>query len=148
MKFDLRVDMKPLGDALQKAGKKTSQNLEKSCLAGLFVLEAYAKINVKANFKQHTGFLAGNWETIIDTSSDKKVEGHTAPLSVYARIQELGGVIRATNAVYLHFQIDGTWYSVKAVTIPARPYLRPAADNFSAQIFEAVGNELQKALEG
>ena len=48
---------------------------------------------------------------------------------VYARIQEYGGVIHAKDAPYLVFKTkDGSWHSVKSVTIPARPYLRPAFD--------------------
>lgn len=149
MKFDLQIDMSPLGNALRKVGRNTSENLSKATLAGLFVLEAQAKLNVRANFKQHTGFLASAWETKIDQSSNKSAKGHTSPLAVYARIQELGGVIRATNGPFLHFQTeDGVWHSVAAVTIPARPYLRPAADQHKDDIFTAVGIVLKEIIEG
>lgn len=48
---------------------------------------------------------------------------------VYARIHELGGVIKPKNAKALRFRLDdGTFAVVKQVKIPARPYLRPAAD--------------------
>jgi hypothetical protein len=48
---------------------------------------------------------------------------------VYARIHELGGTIKPKTAKALRFQLDdGTFAVVKQVTIPARPYLRPAAD--------------------
>lgn len=149
MKVDFQIDMKPLGAALKRTKQNTSDNLGKACLAGLFALEAYAKLNVKDTFKQRTGFLGSAWETVLEEVSDKKVLGHTGPLAVYARIQELGGVIHATNAPALHFQTDdGQWHTVQAVTIPARPYLRPAADNNQSLIFEAVSNVLQNAMEG
>lgn len=47
---------------------------------------------------------------------------------IYALIHELGGKIMPVRARRLVFQIGGAWRSVLSVTIPARPYLRPAAD--------------------
>lgn len=41
----------------------------------------------------------------------------------YARIHNLGGVIRAKTAPYLHFKVDGHWVKVKEVTIPKRRFL-------------------------
>jgi phage gpG-like protein len=120
----------------------------KAVMAGLFQLEAHAKLNVRKNFKQRTGDLASRWETVLDHSSDENAEGHTAPLVVYARIQELGGVIKSTSGRGLFFQTDdGMWHNVQAVTIPARPYLRPAADENKDDIFSAVGNVLRDVLE-
>ena len=46
---------------------------------------------------------------------------------VYAAIHEFGGVIRAKDGGWLRFRTkDGFWHTVKEVTIPARPYMRPA----------------------
>ncbi|KKM88479.1 hypothetical protein LCGC14_1258280 [marine sediment metagenome] len=47
---------------------------------------------------------------------------------VYALIHELGGKIVPKKAPKLKFQIGGSWVTVDEVNIPARPYLRPAAD--------------------
>lgn len=48
---------------------------------------------------------------------------------VYALIHELGGIIRPKRAKALAIpQEGGGVILVKSVTIPARPYLRPAAD--------------------
>lgn len=150
MKSDIRIDMRPLGDALKKISSGLRrEGLSKAALAGLFTLEAHAKLNIKKNFKQRTGFLAANFETMIDNSSANSVSGHTSPLAVYARIQELGGVIRATNAGSLRFKTDdGEWHVVKAVTIPARPFLRPAADENQKDIFGAVAIVLTDFIEG
>lgn len=47
----------------------------------------------------------------------------------YALIHELGGTITATTAKALAIPLpDGGVAFAKSVTIPARPYLRPAAD--------------------
>ncbi|MCB0072832.1 MAG: HK97 gp10 family phage protein [Caldilineaceae bacterium] len=56
---------------------------------------------------------------------------------VYAAIHEFGGVIRAKGGGYLRFRTkDGQWHTVKEVTIPARPYVRPA---FYENVDEALG---------
>lgn len=48
---------------------------------------------------------------------------------VYARIHELGGVIKPRHGAALTIpQSDGSVRLVAQVKIPARPYLRPAAD--------------------
>lgn len=150
IRSSIKLDMSPLFQALENISDKVDgEGLGKAVLAGLFQLEAYAKLNVRANFNQRTGNLASNWETVLDDVGEMRAEGHTGPLSVYARIQELGGVIRATNAPALRFQAeDGNWVVVKAVTIPARPYLRPAADTNKDSIMGAVGVILNQLIEG
>lgn len=58
----------------------------------------------------------------------------------YAMIHELGGRIVAKNAPALMFEVNGQFVRTQSVTIPARPYLRPAADatypNLAANIRE------------
>jgi len=148
MKYSLKIDTKQLDKALSKIHGNVSDGLGKAVLAGLFQLEAEAKINIRANFKQRTGFLASAWETILDNKTNKTATGHTAPLAVYARIQELGGVIKATKGRLTFQTDDGAWHSVNAVTIPARPYLRRAADEHKEDIFQAVSNILNELIEG
>lgn len=47
---------------------------------------------------------------------------------VYAPVHEFGAVIKPRKARMLRWQDDsGQWHAAKQVTIPARPYLRPAA---------------------
>ena len=52
---------------------------------------------------------------------------------VYARIHELGGVIVPRSARMLHWvDASGTHHFARQVTIPPRPYLRPAAEKLKA----------------
>lgn len=149
MKYTFKLDTSPLGDALKKVAKNVSDDeLGKAVLGGLFTLEAHAKLNVRKNFKQRTGFFAANWETQLDSVSKKSAIGHTAPLAVYGRIQELGGVIRSSKGALVFQTDDGQWHSVKAITIPARPYLRPAADENKDDIFKTIEIILQELIEG
>lgn len=63
----------------------------------------------------------------------------------YALIHELGGVIVPVRAKALAIpQPDGSVRLVKSVTIPARPYLRPAADAHYPQLAATI----RKAFEG
>lgn len=64
---------------------------------------------------------------------------------VYARIRELGGTIRPKTAQALKFRLDdGTFAIVKQVTIPARPYLRPAADEEYPKLADRIRASYQR----
>lgn len=62
---------------------------------------------------------------------------------VYARQKEYGGVIKAKNAPYLVFQIDGQWVQVKQVYQAPQPAFRPAMDEnwkkYQRMYLEALG---------
>lgn len=63
----------------------------------------------------------------------------------YALIHELGGVIVPVRAKALKIpQPDGSFRFVKSVTIPARPYLRPAADATYPQLAAKIRKELER----
>lgn len=63
----------------------------------------------------------------------------------YALIHELGGVIVPVKAKALKFRLlDGSFRIVKSVTIPARPYLRPAADATYPQLAGNIKKAFQK----
>ncbi len=67
---------------------------------------------------------------------------------VYAAIHEFGGVIHAKKAPALVFKTaDGQWHRVTSVTIPPRPYLRPAWDKKINAAVKEVGVALGKLIE-
>lgn len=61
----------------------------------------------------------------------------------YALIHELGGVITPLVARVLAFELNGRMVFARSVTIPARPYLRPAAD----AIYPSLAIRIRKAYE-
>jgi phage gpG-like protein len=69
-----------------------------------------------------TGELARSVWTTRGVTTGTYATASVAPHTVYARIQELGGTIRARRVRYLHW---GTTF-VKHVDIPERPYMHPA----------------------
>lgn len=67
----------------------------------------------------------------------------------YAKVHEFGMVIEAKNAPYLKFKTDdGAWHSKKQVTIPARPFMRPALVNNSSIIRAAMVAIVKRAVSG
>lgn len=62
--------------------------------------------------------------------------------SVYARIHELGGVIRPRTKQYLRFQIDGFWKTVKSVVIPQRPFIEPGITENIEEIKDIIRNSI------
>jgi hypothetical protein len=78
-------------------------------------------------WKNRSGILEGGVSVVsYATRVDGGVQGKWGVLDVrYALAQELGAIIRPVHA---KAQADGSVRFVKQVTLPARPYLRPAAD--------------------
>jgi hypothetical protein len=68
------------------------------------------------------------------------------PHVVYGRIRELGGTIRAKNAPYLKFQINGSWVQVKSVTQSGKPYMRPALEATAASFDEIMARKWREAM--
>jgi hypothetical protein len=75
-----------------------------------------------------------------------------APHVIYGRIQELGGTITAKNRMvgsggpYLIFQINGAWRMKSSVTLPARPYMHPAAIESRPAALAAVVARLRETV--
>ena len=72
------------------------------------------------------GHISGNLaQSVLFRVEESRVTvGSNLP---YAPVHEFGATIRAKRAPFLRFKtLDGKWHSVKSVTIPARPFLRPA----------------------
>ena len=85
--------------------------------------------------------------TMLPVGTDKVIVGTNLD---YARIQDLGGEIRAKNADYLTFKINGQWVKVKKVKIPkyrGEGYLTPAfkklVDGDAQRIFT---EEIERAI--
>jgi hypothetical protein len=67
----------------------------------------------------------------------------------YANWLEKGVTINAKNKKYLRFKVNGEWKSCESVTVPARPFVQPAVDEFwnSSKHIEIQEKVLKKELE-
>lgn len=119
--------------ALKWYGDKVSAKLRAAQIAGVNATMAAASAHAKRRhaWNNRTGVLEGSIGIAEPAAQHGSgVRGVWGSKDVrYALIHELGGVIKAVRARALRFRAtDGSFVTVKQVTIPERPYLRPAAD--------------------
>lgn len=123
--------------------------IAKAAMAGGLTIEGYAKINVTKTFTARTGNLLNSISTTLEQSSADSAKVSVGPTVIYGRIHELGGVIKPVTAKMLHWVDEsGQHHQASAVTIPARPYLRPAVDENTQRIWDAVAANLRIEIEG
>jgi len=115
-------------------GKAVSDKVKRAQVAGINRTLAECTVHAKQNhdWKNDTAVLEGGI-SIVEYGRALSEGGARGVWGVadviYARIHELGGTIRPVRAKKLAIpQDDGSVRLVDSVTIPARPYLRPAAD--------------------
>ena len=117
----------------------TGEMLMDAAEAGGNVVEGHAKINASSGrpgLRIQTGHLSSAIKTTKGKLSKTLAWAHIGPGSVvYARIHELGGIIK--NA----------WGRGIIVHMPARPYLRPAMDENEKDIVGAVEAEIWRNLD-
>lgn len=121
--------------AVKWFGKGVSAKMRAAQIAGVNATMGAAVVHAKQNhpWENQTGTLEGSYDIqdyAAATSANDGVRGQWGSRDVrYALIQELGGTIRPKTAKALRFPVAaGEFVTVKSVTIPARPTLRPAAD--------------------
>ena len=135
--------------AIRKA--VTGKQLEKAAMAGGFVIERAAKINVSSTFSgKSTGAagLGGSIQTVVEKTTAKSSTVNVGPTVIYGRIQELGGVVLPVFAKMLSWVSDsGERIFANKVQIPARPYLRPAVDNNKDDIVDAISYQLEQQIK-
>jgi phage gpG-like protein len=140
---ELKRQFKRLSEQMQGEG------LQRAAMAGGQVVEQYAKINANSVFSgRATNNLGNSIHTVIGESSTTYAEAEVGTNVVYARIHELGGIIKPVFARMLHWVTEsGEHIFAKVVHIPARPYLRPAIDEHMNEIREAVSYEIRRTIE-
>lgn len=113
--------------------------------AGATVIQANAQRNIRTQGLIEEGRLRASIAVIRLASMLFSIGTNV----IYAAIHEFGGTIRAKAGKWLRFKTkDGQWHTVKEVTIPARPYMRPAYRNDQKGIVTAVVRVLKQQLLG
>lgn len=156
---------------LEAGARQLAADLRRELVAAALVAEAEAKQNATTTLNVRSGRLRRSIQGFVEDSPEGPVlklrAGGGAQDVKYARIHELGGIVRAKNGPFLAIPLgpaktaagvaryatardmpglalaqskDGQYMLVKGatgeaafllrqqVTIPARPYLRPALD--------------------
>ena len=118
--------------------------LAKACLAALLPVQNAAKEKVP----KLTRTLSRSIHSEIIEERDGYAEAAVGTDVVYAAIHEFGGVITPKRARMLHWvdRQSGEDVFANAVTIPPRPYLRPAWDENEGAMIRELGAALMDML--
>ena len=111
--------------------------------AGALVGVSAARDNVKGQGLWNTGDFARRID-VQSATPRKAVYGTDHP---GAKLQEFGGTVVPKKAKVLHFFVDGEEVFARKVTVPARPYMRPSADQNQAEIGITIGNAIRAQIE-
>lgn len=120
--------------------------------AGALQVQNYARLNILSTFSRHqTGGLSNSINTVSRTVGEG-AEAEVRVGKVYARIQEFGGTIRPlpSNRRGLLFWRDpdtGELRAARQVTLPPRPYLRPAMTDHQSDVLGAMGKVIDAYLQ-
>ena len=116
----------------------TGRMLMDAAKAGGFVVEGHAKINASKGGTKYLNIRTGALVNSITVDEGKQTKTRAdvgvGTNMIYARIHELGGIIK--NA----------WGRGITAHMPARPYLRPALDENERDIRGAVEAEIWRNL--
>ena len=88
--------------------------------------------------KRPTGKLAGSIDKEVITQKNMVI-GRVGSNLKYARIHELGGVIRPVRAEYLCFKVDGQFVKTKEVIIPKRSYIGTSLKEYRTNLQKILG---------
>jgi len=129
-------------------GKAVTERMRAAMIAGVNKTMGECAVHARRNheWKNQTGALTGSIQIVSYAAPEGTyVAGQWGSVDLkYALIHELGGTIVPVRAKALAIpQPDGSVRFVKKVTIPARPYLRPAAD----LIYPRLAANIRRAWE-
>lgn len=137
-------NLRKVGDAMR------GRLLERALLAGALNIENGAKENIQDNDLIDTGTLLRSIHSEVVESGRERVTVAVGTNLEYAAVHEFGATITPKRAQFLHFTVNGEEVFTKSVTIPARPYLRPAFDSQQRAAIEdfkaALRDQIREAL--
>lgn len=128
--------MEPLLELFKRGGVQVERQIGQGMLRLALVLRDQIQLELSRGHSPTTlGVVSGDLRRKWVAQMAGPLASVVGTRTPYARIHEFGGVIRAKNAPYLVFKLrDGTFRSVKSVTMPARPYVAPAIRNADPRI--------------
>lgn len=128
--------------------------LTKGMRESMLLVERSARTSISGGhlgmmmLQRRSGRLRASITSRVKIEGDR-VTGVLGSNVIYARIHELGGIIRARNAKALVFKIPGVgWRQAQSVTIPARPYLRPAITRNLDAVGQIISGRIEEAFNG
>lgn len=155
LSVSIEVSQKLL-NTLRKIPSIFDKTLYNGMIKALYFLESEVKqaFGTPGKPKVKTGMLRRSIGTRVQKTGENEIVGYVGSGSkisvkpvIYARIQDVGGVVKAKGN-YLVFKTDsGRWVKKKQVTIPARPYLSPVYENNKNKLASIISQEILKGLQ-
>lgn len=145
--IEIKVNDQDIKD-IEQMPIRLKKGLLKGLRKGMFAAERRAKERMGRAGELQIG--TGNLRRSIESGTDEyggKAIGWLGSNVVYARIHELGGLIRPKSGKYLRFPIEGQWVTVRQVRIPPRPYLEPSIDESLDDIGNSIANSIIEEVE-
>jgi len=146
-KNSIRIE---ISEKSKRRFNNTDKRIMKGVLSGVKKGMALFKTTAKkfggANqLKIRTGALRDS----IDYTVKDKGNVITASLGsdkIYAAIHEYGGTISARSAKHLIFKTNNGWRKASTITIPPRPFLRPAVEGNINAVSKIINHEVLKSF--
>lgn len=116
-------------------------------------LEVQRRAKVNASHRPGPEIVTGRLVGSIKTTPVVEIApgvftSSTFPTAIYSRIQELGGTVRPVHAAALYLQRNGEIFATaQEVTLPPRPYLRPAGEEVAAELPATLEERLSAVIE-
>ncbi len=144
------IGFKIRGTAIRGLGRISKNVMPASILAMKATTEWVRGYVVKYKLRgqvlhKRTGRLAGSIESDVKAGLNS-VTGKVGSRLVYARIHELGGIIRAKSAPYLIFKTASGWVKTKEVKMPKRSYLKSSVREKKREIVNRYGKLFYASL--
>jgi phage gpG-like protein len=129
----------------KRLADKLPEDFQRALVAGLRKAILVAEAGAKTLAPVDTGHLRRSIRSGVDLSHIPT--GWVGSDVRYARIQELGGVIRPKTAKWLRFKIGDRWITTKSVTIKGRFYLQKGMTQNQGRIMEIIKKTVIETME-
>jgi len=153
MDYQIKFNTKNFDQKFNQVLQKYPQELQRICSRSMTILEAEVienlnnkvlrvitgrlKSSVRVFFDDRIGNL---YKTVLVVGGGQRVK--------YARIHEYGGVIRPRRKPFLFFKIGGQWIRTLKVTMPARPFVKPAIEKRKDDMYQYIAKNIIKLTKG
>lgn len=148
MKANLKLDPEDRRK-FEQTTFRVMRGIESGVKSGMeIILDSAKKFGGANSLKVKSGSLRDSISVSIKKEGDDWV-GYLGSDSVYAKIHEYGGQINSRFSRWLVFKTDsGGWRKVSQVTIPPRPFLRPAIENNKQKFKDNLNVDIISAWKG
>lgn len=138
-----------LAKKLKTLSSAVSSSIAKDAVdEGGAVIQFHAQLNARDVFSDRQRGQLRNSIRVESHTIGNGAEAEIGPHVIYGRIQELGGTIRPVHKRVLHWTdpVTGEDIFAKQVTLPARPYLRPAVEENISKISDAMSRTIEDGI--